>query len=51
MNYTKKVTIFAANFWKVIAIRDPWWLNSRPEYSHKFTKGKENFLEKDTCYN
>ena len=30
-NYPQSGTIFTANFWKLIAICDLWWLNSRSE--------------------
>ena len=31
VNYPKRVTIFTKNFWKLVPIRNPQWLNSRPE--------------------
>ena len=30
MNYPEEMTIFTTNSWNFIAIRDLWWINSRP---------------------
>ena len=31
-NYPKRITVFTMNFWKLIAICDSRWLNSRPSH-------------------